>query len=445
MGRRQIPVTGNGPVAQLALALRDLRESSGLTLRELAAQVGYAPSTLASAERGRMPPSWPVTDAFVSGCGAAAAQWRPLWTAAASAPADSAFGVPDERWAPAQLPSGTPGFAGRRQELAQLCAFARSVADGAYNPPLVCSVTGMAGVGKTALALQFAHLVAAQFPAGQLFVRAQGYCAQGAALDPREILVQLLRGLGHDVIPPLIGIDGLASLYRSLTAGKKLLIVLDNAQDVEQVRTAIPGTGPSLVVVTSRSSLTGLIVRDGAFQVALGGLPEDDALEVLTHIMTKEVVESDPPAASLVLELCGHLPLAFRIAAHHMTTRRYCSLASLAEALASDEECLDVLEVNGDDTASIRSVLSWSYERLSPDAARAFRAIGERLSPEFGLAQAASAIGGEPAGIRDLLRALIDVNMLEELDGCRYAAPRLVRLYAAEQARAERKTRLEAS
>jgi len=445
MGRRQIPITGNGPVAELARALRNLRESAGLTLRELATQVGYAPSTLASAERGRIPPSWPVTDAFVSGCGAVAAKWRPLWTAAASARDDSAFPRPEQRRAPAQLPSGTPGFAGRKQELAQLCAFARSVADGAYSPPLVCSVTGMAGVGKTALALQFAHLVAAQFPAGQLFVHAQGYCGQGDPLDSREILIQLLRGLGHDVIPPVVGIDGLASLYRSLTAGQKLLIVLDNAQDVEQVRAAIPGTGPSLVVVTSRSSLNGLTVRDGAFQVALGGLPEDDALEVLTHIMTKEVVESDRRAASRLLDLCEHLPLAFRIAAHHMTTGRYCSLASLADALASDEECLDALEVNGDDTASIRSVMSWSYERLNPEAARTFRLIGEHLDPEFGLAQAASAIGGDSAAIRDLLRALIDVNMLQERDGHRYATPRLVWLYAAEQARAERGAQLEAS
>ena len=438
MGRRQIPVTGNDPVARLALALRDLRESSGLTLRELAGRVGYSPSTLASAERGRIPPSWPVTGAFVEGCGAIAAEWRASWTAAASARAAEPAFPADDRSAPAQLPSGTPGFVGREYELAQLCSLAKSVAGEAYSPPPICAVMGMAGVGKTALVLQFAHSVAAQFPDGQLFVNARGHCSQGGMLAPRDVLAQLLRGLGRDFVPPAMDIEGLASLYRSLTAGKKTLIVLDDAQTVEQVRAAIPGRGQGLVVITTRNSLTGLIVRDGAFQMTLGGLPEEDALGVLAHIMTKEAVDSDPHAASQLAEFCGYLPLALRIAAHHMTTRRYDSLAALTGALASPEECLNVLSVNGDESASIRSVLSWSYDSLRPEVAGAFRAIGERLGMEFDLAQAAAAARGTVAEVHALLRGLADASMIAELDGSRYAMHRLIWLYATERARAGR-------
>lgn len=441
MGRRQIPVTGNDPVARLAVALRELRESSGLTLRELAEQVGYSPSTLASAERGRIPPSWPVTGAFVDGCGAAATEWRSLWTAATNSRAAGPAFPADDRWAPAQLPSGTPGFVGRGYELAQLCSLAKSVADQTHSPPPVCAVMGMAGVGKTALVLQFAHSVAAQFPDGQLFVNARGHCAQGGPLAPGDILTQLLRGLGRDFVPPVMDIEGLASLYRSLTAGKKTLIVVDDAQTVEQVRAAIPGRGPGLVIVTARNSLNGLIVRDGAFQMPLSGLPEEDALELLAQIMTKEVVESDPRAAGRLVELCGHLPLALRIAAHHVTTRRFSSPAALAGALASAEECLGVLSVNGDETASIRSVLSWSYRDLCPEAAGALQAMGQCLGAEFDFAQAAEIVGGPVAEVQALLRSLADANLVQGLGGGRYAMHRLVWLYAAERAGAERHAR----
>jgi len=295
----------------------------------------------------------------------------------------------------------------------------------------------MAGVGKTALALQFAHLAAEQFSDGQLFVNTQGYCSGGTPLAPRDVLIHLLRGLGQHFVAAAMGLDELASIYRGLTAGKNLLIVLDDAQRADQVRAAIPGRGPGFVLVTSRNSLNGLVVRDGAFQIQLGGLPDDDSFAVLGQIMSQRVVDSDPEAAGQLIELCGHLPLALRIAAYHMTTKRYHSLAELVAALASDEECLDVLAVNGDETASIRSTLSWSYRSLRSEVASAFRVIGQSLGPEFNFGQAAGIIGGDPGDVQLLLRTLVDMNMLQELGGDQYAVHRLVGLYASERARDE--------
>jgi len=437
MGRRKTPITGTGPLAQLARSLRDLRESSGLTLRELADHVGYSHSTLASAERGRVPPSWPVTDAFISGCGAAAGEWRSLWMAANAAQA-AAAGAEGSQVVPAQLPGGVPGFVGRAYELAQLLALAKAVGEENYGPPLICSIEGMAGVGKTALALEFAHLTAAQFSDGQLFVNAQAYCQGGAPLAPRDVLIRLLRGLGQGFGTSAVDIDGMASVYRSITAGKKILVLLDNAQTADQVRAAIPGRGPGLVVATSRNALNGLIVRDGAVQLHLNDLADDDALALMAHIVTRAVVDASPLASRRVADLCGNLPLALRIAAHHVTTRRYQSLGELAEALACDDECLNVLSVNGDETANIRSVLSWSYDSLPTEAALAFRLIGERLSGRFDFARASEAIGGGTAHVQGQLRALIDANLLQEHRKAEYAAHRLVKLYAAEFARSAR-------
>src|ERR1700678_243103 len=270
MGRRKLSVTGNGPAAQLALTLSKIRESSNLTLRELAARIGYSPSTLASAERGRLTPSWAVTEAFLNGCGASSAEWRALWAAAKDDQAPEPLNpVIGDAWAPAQLPSSTPRFTGRSRELAQLNSLAESAVLETRTPPVVCAIDGMPGIGKTALALQFAHLVAPRFPGGQLFVNLQGYGPYGKPLKPQDVLLQLMRGLGQPFLAPVPEVDELACTYRSLIAGKSVLIVLDNAHSVEQIRPVIPGHGPAFILITSRNRLTGLMVRDGAFQLSL--------------------------------------------------------------------------------------------------------------------------------------------------------------------------------
>jgi len=423
----------------LALTLSKARESAGFTLRELAERIGYSPSTLASAERGRLTPSWAVTEAFLNGCGTPAAEWRSLWAAAKTEQAvDPVNPVAGDERAPAQLPRGTPRFTGRVRELAHLDALAESAErnDG-QAPPTVCVIDGTAGVGKTALALQFAHLVAGRFSGGQLFVNLQGYGPCGKPLTPQEVLLQLMHGLGHSPPSPTPNIDELAGAYRTLAARKNMLIVLDNALNVEQVRPVIPGYGPGLIIITSRNRLHGLVVRDDAIQLSLDGLAHDDCLALLASIATSQFVGSDPQAADRLVQLCERLPLALRIAAFHLTTRRdYRSLSELAAALAADDRCLDVLSVDGDETASMRSVLSWSYHSLPEDAARAFRVIGKSLMrPEFSAAQAVELIGGSRAQALAQLHALTSVHMFHDLGDDRYALHRLVALYASEQAR----------
>ncbi len=436
MGRRKTPITGSGPAAQLALGLSKVRESCGLTLRELAERIGYSPSTLASAERGRLTPSWAVTEAFLTGCDVPAADWRSLWTAAkASQAADQPDSFAGDGSAPAQLPSGTPRFIGRAVELAQLDALAESIErhDG-HAPPTVCVIDGPAGVGKTALALQFAHLVARRFSGGQLFVNLQGYGPGDQPLTPPEVLLRLMRGLGHGVPSPAADPHELAGAYRTLAAGKNVLIVLDNAQSVEQVRPVIPGQGPGLIIITSRDRLSGLIVRDDAIHLPLDGLAPDDCLALLGSIATPEFVSTDPPAADRLVRLCERLPLALRIAAYHLATRRdYQSLSGLAAALACDDKCLDVLSIAGDELASLRSVLSWSSHGLPGDAARTLRILSQSpLRPGFSSAQAADLIGGTRAHALVQLRALANIHLLHDLGDDRYAVSRLVALYAAE-------------
>lgn len=440
MGRRKTRITGNSPATRLALTLSDVRESRGLTLRELAERIGYSPSTLASAERGRLTPSWAVTEAFLSGCGVCAADWRSLWAAAkTSQTADQVNPFTGDGRAPAQLPSGTPRFIGRAVELAQLETLVEPAErDDAHAPPTMCVIDGAAGVGKTALALQFAHRVARRFSGGQLFVDLQGYGPCGKPLMPHEVLLQLMLGLGHSVPSPAPDVHSLAGAYRSLVAGKNVLIVLDNAQSVEQVRPVVPGHGPGLILITSRNRLNGLIVRDDAVQLSLDGLTHADCLALLASITTPQFVGSDPQTADRLVRLCEKLPLALRIAAYHLTTRRnYRSLSDLAAALASDDLCMDVLSIDDDETASIRSVLSWSYDSLPADAARAFRIIGQSLTaPEFSSAQVAELIGMPRTHAIAQLNALTNLHMLHDLGDDRYALHRLAALYASERARA---------
>jgi DNA-binding XRE family transcriptional regulator len=439
MGRRNVPITANGPVGQLAQALRDLRESAGLTLRELARLIGYSHSTLSAAERGRTPPSWAVTDAFTTGCGESSAEWRPLWAAAVAAHnPDEVLAVAATASGLARLPSRPPGFVGRAAELKELFTLAGAVGEDANGPPLIGVISGLAGVGKTALALQFAHLAAEQFADGQLFVNAQAHWPGDGPLSPREVLVRLMRALGQGFVAAGLSIEELAGIFRRLTAGLKMLIVLDDVANPEQIRAAIPGDGHFLVLVTSRRSLSGLVVRDGAQRVPVRGLPLDEALALLARAAPAGAVEADPESARRLTGSCGDLPLALRIAAYQLAAQRYRSLAELADAVACDRQCLDVLAVDGDETASIRSVLSWSFRGLPPEVARALSSIGSVEAcreAAFSLADVADVVGRDPVRAGALLRSLTEVSLLDELGADRYALHRLVRLYACERPR----------
>ena len=336
---------------------------------------------------------------------------------------------------PRQLPAAMPHFAGRSAELAVLSGLLSTSGAGldTGNTPMIAVISGTAGVGKTALALHWAHQIAHRFPDGQLHVDLRGFAPSGSPAAPADALRGFLTALGIQPgqVPPAV--DQQAALYRSLVAGKRLLIVLDNARDAAQVRTLLPGSPGCLVVVTSRSQLAGLVVVEGARPVSLDIMTETDAHELLARRLGAARVAAEPEAAAELLALCARLPLALAIAAARASLRPARSLAALAAELRDARSRLDALDV-GDPGQSVRAVFSWSYRGLSDPAARMFRLASVHPGPGLGARAAASLAGAGLAQARLQLRELADAHLLAETVPGRFACHDLLRAYAAEQA-----------
>ncbi|MFI7593574.1 ATP-binding protein [Micromonospora sp. NPDC049359] len=356
---------------------------------------------------------------------------------------------------PAQLPADVTVFAGRRHDLDQLdrllsvpssAAPAGSVpvdhanalpdglSRGAGAEPsavVIAAVSGTAGVGKTALAVHWAHTVAHRFPDGQLYVNLRGFDPSGQVMDPAEAIRGIVDALGvpGERIPQ--GLDAQAGLYRSLIADKNLLIVLDNARDVEQVRLLLPAAGSCLALVTSRNPLTGLIAAHGAHPLMLDVLTYDEAREILVRRIGADRVNADPTATDHIITACARLPLALAIAAARAQQTRF-PLAALAAELRDAEQRLDTLDT-GDPTHQVRAVFSWSYATLTPDAARLFRLLGLHPGPDTDATAAANLAGHTTAQTRRLLAELIRASLLTEHAPGRYTFHDLLRAYATEQ------------
>jgi hypothetical protein len=234
---------------------------------------------------------------------------------------------------PRQLPGG-PGayFAGRDAELAALDRLLDQPA-GTESGTMICAITGTAGIGKSALAVHWAHRVAALFPDGQLYVGLRGFGPSGTAMPPESAIRLMLDGLGVSPQRMPADLDARAALYRSLVAGRRMLIVLDNARDPAQVRPLLPGSPGCLVLVTSRNQLTGLAAADGAQLLTLGVLTADEAQELLARRLGLERVVGEPAAVTELTGLCARLPLALAIAAAHGAARPGLALAALAGEL----------------------------------------------------------------------------------------------------------------
>ncbi len=336
------------------------------------------------------------------------------------------------------LPHDMRDFTGRWAELARLHELLPIEGDPAAGAVVISAVEGTAGVGKTALALHFAHQVAGRFPDGQLFVDLRGFDPRQPPVPPGHALDQLLRmvGVPPDRIPS--GLDERAGLFRSLVAGRRLLVLLDNARTAEQVRPLLPGTGACLVIVTSRNQLGGLVARDGARRLALDLLDPDEAVTLLARIVGPDRVSAEPAAAARLAELCGHLPLALRVAAERVLARPRSTLAELVAALAGERGRLDQLATgDGDETTAVRAVLSWSYRALPAEAARLFRLLGLHAGPELTPAAAAALADTTVAAAGRLLAALAGAHLVTAVGADRYRLHDLLRLYAAEQAEAE--------
>ncbi|MEE6308122.1 BTAD domain-containing putative transcriptional regulator [Plantactinospora veratri] len=326
---------------------------------------------------------------------------------------------------PMQLPRAVPEFVGRRAELASLDA----LLDGGARGPttvVISAVSGMAGVGKTALALHWAHRAAARFPDGQLYVNLRGYDEAGV-VSPPDALSGFLEALGvsHARIPS--DTEARTGLYRSLLASRRMLVVLDNARDSAQVRALLPGAGRCMVVVTSRDRLDGLIAAECAAPLTLGLLTAEESTSLLASRIGVSRLASEPAAVADIVEAAGRLPLALSIVAARVATHPTFPLGAIAAELHSAEARLDAL-ADGD----VRRVFSWSYLALGQDAARLFTLLGLHPGPDLTAAAAAALAGVSTAAVTPRLRDLTRLHLLAEHTPGRYAFHDLLRAYAAE-------------
>jgi DNA-binding SARP family transcriptional activator len=333
--------------------------------------------------------------------------------------------------APRQLPRDIGDFTGRDVQLREMKAL---LAQADLGSPVITVIMGTPGAGKTALAVHFAHQVADRFPDGQLYADLHGH-AEGAPVSPAEVLRRFLHALGPKEVPG--DPDEAAALYRSLLAGKRTLILLDNATTASQVRPLLPGSADCLVLVTSRSRLPGLLARDSAAPVTVGPLAESEGVILLRRILGDSRVDAEPDAAAALVARCASLPLALRVAAERAAYRPRLSLAGLATELADEQHRLDKLTSGEDVYATVRSAFSWSYRNLAPDAGRMFRLLGLHPGPDIGVPAAAAVCATSPAQAQRLLEVLAAEHLVDEVAAGRYRLHDLLRVYAAERAAAD--------
>jgi len=352
------------------------------------------------------------------------------------APAAALLPASPARPIPAQLPPRVAGFAGREQELARLDAILSQAAHGGQTrgaPTAIAAIIGTAGVGKTTLAVHWAHRVRERFPDGQLYVNLRGFDWCRPAVDQGHALRKILDALAlsPERIPD--DLQAQVGLYRSLLAGKRMLVVLDNARDAEQVRPLLPGSPGCLALVTSRNQLTGLVAIEGALPLGLDLLTVSEARDLLARRLGPDRVASEPEAASEIIERSARLPLALTITAARAATKPGFPLAVTAAELRQAATILDPFH-GGDLATDVRAVFSWSYRTLSTDAARLFRLLGLHPGPDITLAAAAGLAGIPAEQARLLLAELAYAHLLTEHSPGRYAFHDLLRAYATEQA-----------
>lgn len=332
---------------------------------------------------------------------------------------------------PRELPAGVPHFTGRADMLATLTeAMSRPECSGTV---VILAVNGTAGVGKTALAVHWAHQVAERFPDGQLYVDLRGYDPSGAPRPAAEVIRGFLDSLGVPAAHVPSGEQAQAGLYRSLMTGQRVLVVLDNARDAAQVRRLLPGSAGCLVLVTSRSQLTGLAAADGARLLTVDVLTDAEARTLLNRRLGTGRVAAEPEATADLVRLCARLPLALSIAAARAAARPGHPLAAVAAALHGERGRLDAFDT-GEPASSARTVFSWSYRNLSEPAARMFRLLGLHPGPDVTVAAAASLAGTGAGQAGRCLEELTAAHLATEPVPGRFSFHDLLRAYAVEQA-----------
>jgi DNA-binding SARP family transcriptional activator len=351
---------------------------------------------------------------------------------------DQASGVPVKavsdaaRTVPRQLPATSRHFVDRDVERA---ALARLVDDvGGVGSVAIGVISGAAGVGKTTLALHFAHRVAAAFPDGQLYVNLRGFDPAGEPLAAADAIHGMLSAFGPGRLPD--GLEAQAALYRSTLAGKRVLVLLDNAADADQVRPLLPATPGCLVLVTSRHELAGLVIGEGAQLITLDLFSTEVAGELLARHLGVDRVSKEADATAAIVDRCARLPLALttvaaRAAAHPtFPLGRFATELGEAQAVGGALDALD----GGDSATRVRAAFSWSYQRLAAPAARLFRLLAVHPGPDISVPAAASLAGLPAAQVRGLLAELAQLHLISEHVPGRFLFHDLLRAYAHELA-----------
>lgn len=421
MSRREKPVDpSRGELAAFASDLRSLRNGApDLTYRKLAALTNYSASTLARAASGSVLPTLEVVLAYVQACGGDAEAFRARWHALSGDP--SLRSAPD--WGlpgpPRQLPYDVADFVGRFSEMAELM----SPRHGPAGATMVWAIAGAPGVGKTTFAVHIGHRLAAEYPDGQLFADLRG--TDQAPVEPAVVQRHFLQSLGVTGDLPADP-DLLTAAYRTALADRRCLILLDNSVDEDQIRPLIPAGSSCLVLVTSRSRMAGLACSRF---LSLAPLAVAEAREFLAQIAPAQV-SSQSTAVDELIELCGWLPLAIRIAGAQLATGLAASATGLVASLRDEHDRLRHLTV-GD--VSVRASFTLSYVKLPGQTQVVFRRLGRFPGPEV-TPVIAALLGG--IGIDEaerVLRHLQQASLIERVGQDRYALHDLLRLYAGEQ------------
>jgi tetratricopeptide (TPR) repeat protein len=438
------------PVGEFCAQLNQLRIGAGIKVSALARRLNLSRTRMYAILAGTIsrPPDWdrvvrPLVEACTAGDACTVADWRQRHTIVtgvweqlrrrdqlAARPARVGRAEAQSTEVPRQLPALVSCFTGRHAELAALTNLLETGSQRQALAVVISAIGGTAGVGKTALAVHWAHQVSGQFPDGQLYVNLRGY-DPGPPMPAMDALAGFLRSLGvpGQDIPPEA--EQRAARYRTLLADKRMLVVLDNARSADHVRPLLPGTPACTVLVTSRDALAGLVARDGAARLDLDMFPLEDAVGLLRTLIGARV-DADPAAAEELATQCCRLPLALRVAAELASSRPAVPLAALAGELADLATRLDLLDADGDPGTQVRTVFSWSYRHLDVDVARTFRLLGSHPGPGFEPYGAAALTGATLPQAVLALKVLARTHLIQPVSPGRHGMHDLLRGYAQE-------------
>jgi tetratricopeptide (TPR) repeat protein/transcriptional regulator with XRE-family HTH domain len=412
--------------SRFSALLREHRERLLLSQEELAARSGLSTRTIRYLEDGqvRRPRSMSVR-LLADALGLAGRARAEFELAAPGAVRASSPSPP-----PALLPMTVPAFVGRQEELASLDLLL--AAEGEAAPVVICAVSGTAGVGKTALAVHWAHRVRASFPDGQLYLNLRGFEAAAPPVPPGEAIRVFLDALAVPTHRIPVGLAEQVGLYRSLVADRRILVVLDNARDSEQVRPLLPGGDAARVVITSRNRLLGLVAAEGARPLPLGTMDAGQANELLRRRLGRGRVDREPEAAAEIVARCGGLPLALALVAARVAAHPRCTLQELALELRDSVTPLDSMTTGQDRATDLRHVFSRSYATLSAQGQAMFRMLGLHPGPHIAEAAAASMANQSLEETRHILVELYDTGLATEIAPGIYTLHDLLHAYARE-------------